>query len=68
MPFVLRRTKGQVLSELPPKIIQDVYCELSPLQRALYEDFLGSQVRREFQGAPLFLLRVGAALRSAPAS
>jgi SNF2 family DNA or RNA helicase len=31
-PFVLRRTKDQVLSDLPPKIIQDVYVEPSPLQ------------------------------------
>jgi len=37
-------THAQVLSDLPPKIIQDVYCELSPLQRALYEDFQQSQV------------------------
>jgi TATA-binding protein-associated factor len=39
MPFVLRRTKDQVLSDLPPKIIQDVYCAMSPLQLALYEQF-----------------------------
>ena len=31
-PFVLRRTKDQVLSDLPPKVIQDVYVEPSPLQ------------------------------------
>lgn len=31
-PFVLRRTKDQVLSDLPPKIIQDIYVEPSPLQ------------------------------------
>ncbi|KAJ9524538.1 hypothetical protein QJQ45_024108, partial [Haematococcus lacustris] len=57
MPFVLRRTKAQVrsvaaaaaapfpqvLSDLPPKILQDVYCALSPLQHALYEDFQSSQ-------------------------
>ena len=39
MPFVLRRTKDQVLKDLPPKIIQDVYVELSALQRQLYENF-----------------------------
>ena len=32
LPFVLRRTKEEVLSDLPPKIIQDYYCDLSPLQ------------------------------------
>ncbi len=32
MPFVLRRTKAQVLQDLPPKIIQDIYCDMSPLQ------------------------------------
>jgi len=39
MPFVLRRTKQQVLKDLPPKIITDIYCDLTPLQRSLYEDF-----------------------------
>ncbi|KAJ1494029.1 SNF2 family N-terminal domain-containing protein, partial [Baffinella frigidus] len=32
LPFMLRRTKASVLSDLPPKIIQDYYCDLSPLQ------------------------------------
>lgn len=31
--------KEDVLKELPPKITQDYYCELSPLQKRLYEDF-----------------------------
>eukprot|EP01088_Endostelium_zonatum_P006947 TRINITY_DN1909_c0_g1_i1.p1 TRINITY_DN1909_c0_g1~~TRINITY_DN1909_c0_g1_i1.p1 ORF type:complete len:942 (-),score=280.99 TRINITY_DN1909_c0_g1_i1:21-2822(-) len=39
LPFLLRRIKEDVLSDLPPKIIQDYYCELSPLQTRLYEDF-----------------------------
>eukprot|EP00798_Chlamydomonas_sp_ICE-L_P022197 gene22197-29257_t len=43
MPFVLRRTKGQVLHDLPPKIIQDVYCEMSELQQRLYDDFMNTQ-------------------------
>ncbi|KAK2076336.1 hypothetical protein QBZ16_000861 [Prototheca wickerhamii] len=34
-PFVLRRTKGQVLSDLPPKILQDIRCTPTPLQRYL---------------------------------
>ena len=35
-PFVLRRTKAQVLTELPPKIVDKRYCELTSEQRALY--------------------------------
>lgn len=39
MPFLLRRNKEDVLQDLPPKITQDYYCDLSSLQRMLYEDF-----------------------------
>lgn len=39
LPFVLRRLKDDVLSELPPKIMQDYYCHMTPLQLRLYEDF-----------------------------
>ncbi|KAJ2764631.1 TATA-binding protein-associated factor mot1, partial [Coemansia nantahalensis] len=39
LPFLLRRMKEDVLQDLPPKIIQDYYCELSPLQRFLYKEF-----------------------------
>lgn len=47
MPFLLRRTKDEVLSDLPEKIIQDRYCDLSPVQLKLYEKFSGSHVRHE---------------------
>ncbi|KAG6551134.1 hypothetical protein Mapa_007369 [Marchantia paleacea] len=47
MPFLLRRTKDEVLADLPPKIIQDRYCDLSPLQLRLYEDFSRSQAKKE---------------------
>ena len=40
LPFLLLRLKENVLQDLPPKIIQDYYCELSPLQVQLYEDLL----------------------------
>ncbi|KAK7208345.1 hypothetical protein BZA70DRAFT_273502 [Myxozyma melibiosi] len=43
LPFLLRRLKEDVLADLPPKIIQDYYCELSDLQRQLYEDFVKKQ-------------------------
>ncbi len=32
LPFVLRRMKEDVLADLPPKITQDFYCDLSPVQ------------------------------------
>lgn len=47
MPFLLRRTKSEVLSDLPDKIIQDRYCDLSPAQMKLYEQFSGSQAKEE---------------------
>ncbi|EGZ21728.1 hypothetical protein PHYSODRAFT_489603 [Phytophthora sojae] len=36
LPFILRRTKDQVLEELPPKIISNVLLPLSSLQKRLY--------------------------------
>ncbi|HEX9782750.1 MAG TPA: DEAD/DEAH box helicase [Opitutaceae bacterium] len=36
-PYILRRTKAQVTPELPEKIQQTVYIELTAAQRALYE-------------------------------
>ncbi|MCZ4223723.1 DEAD/DEAH box helicase [Pedobacter rhodius] len=36
-PFVLRRTKEQVASELPPKTEQVIYCDMSEDQAAYYE-------------------------------
>ncbi|KAK1287547.1 Chromatin structure-remodeling complex protein SYD [Acorus calamus] len=47
MPFLLRRTKAEVLSDLPEKIIQDRYCDLSPIQLKLYEQFSGPDARKE---------------------
>lgn len=37
-PFILRRTKEQVVRELPPKVEQTLYCELESRQRRLYEE------------------------------
>ncbi|MBY0507833.1 MAG: SWIM zinc finger family protein [Bryobacteraceae bacterium] len=37
-PFILRRTKGQVAKELPPKTAQTLYCEMEPAQRKLYDE------------------------------
>lgn len=49
LPFILRRMKEDVLKDLPPKIIQDYYCELSPLQSRLYEDFAKSRVKKDLE-------------------
>ncbi|ORX49409.1 hypothetical protein DM01DRAFT_355501 [Hesseltinella vesiculosa] len=45
LPFLLRRLKEDVLHDLPPKIIQDYYCELSDLQKSLYDEFSQSQAK-----------------------
>ncbi|MCE9545292.1 MAG: DEAD/DEAH box helicase [Planctomycetia bacterium] len=37
-PFLLRRTKQQVLTELPPKSEQTLHCELDKKQRQLYDE------------------------------
>lgn len=37
-PFILRRTKEQVLKDLPEKTEQTLYCELDARQRKLYDE------------------------------
>ena len=37
-PYILRRTKAQVATELPAKLEQVVWCELSDKQRACYDE------------------------------
>lgn len=37
-PFILRRTKRQVASELPEKFEQTLYCDLESVQRKLYNE------------------------------
>ena len=37
-PYLLRRTKEQVLPELPEKMEQTIYCELSPKERKRYDE------------------------------
>jgi len=44
-PFVLRRTKQQVLTELPPKIVDKRYCELTGEQRAIYRRVMESRAK-----------------------
>jgi SNF2 family DNA or RNA helicase len=45
-PFVLRRTKAEVAPELPAKIEQVTYCEMSAEQQSVYQALL-DQGRRE---------------------
>ncbi|TIC01506.1 hypothetical protein E3Q18_00684 [Wallemia mellicola] len=47
LPFIMRRLKEDVLNDLPPKIIQDYYCDLSDLQQQLYEEFGSSSAANE---------------------
>jgi superfamily II DNA or RNA helicase len=44
-PFVLRRTKAQVLTELPPKIVDKRFCELTSEQRTLYRRVIEARAR-----------------------
>ncbi|MFV0442672.1 MAG: SNF2-related protein [Planctomycetaceae bacterium] len=48
-PYVLRRTKGQVLTELPEKTEQTIQCELSPKERKLYDE-LRNHYRKSLLG------------------
>jgi non-specific serine/threonine protein kinase len=41
-PFVLRRTKAQILKELPPKTETDIYLELTDRQKTLYQHTVAS--------------------------
>jgi superfamily II DNA or RNA helicase len=45
-PFLLRRLKREVATDLPPKLEQVAYCELTPTQRGVYEQVLDAS-RRE---------------------
>ncbi|MFO0911809.1 MAG: SNF2-related protein [Pirellulales bacterium] len=45
-PFILRRTKQQVLTELPEKIEQTLYCDMGSRQKKLYQE-LRDHYRRQ---------------------
>ena len=45
-PFILRRKKSEVLLELPEKIEEIAYCDLSEEQKTLYRDLFFSQKTR----------------------
>lgn len=48
-PFILRRTKQQVASDLPPKTEQTIYCGMEAVQRKLYDE-LRDHYRRSLLG------------------
>ena len=62
----MRRTKDQVLKDLPPKIIQDVYVEPSALQQRLYEDFSASLASQQVASAVSADTSVESAASKAP--
>jgi len=43
LPFILRREKGNVLEQLPPKIITDVPCSLTEEQELIYKKLSANQ-------------------------
>jgi TATA-binding protein-associated factor len=49
LPFLLRRLKEDVLQDLPPKIIQDYYCDLSDVQKQLYDEFDNSRAKHDIE-------------------
>ena len=49
-PFILRRTKEQVASELPARTEQTLYCDLGPAQRKVY-DSLRAHYRASLLGS-----------------
>ncbi|KAK6437517.1 TATA-binding protein-associated factor mot1 [Oleoguttula sp. CCFEE 5521] len=46
LPFLLRRLKEEVLDDLPPKIVQNYYCDLSDLQKRLFDDFSKTEAKK----------------------
>ncbi|MEM7680717.1 MAG: SNF2-related protein [Planctomycetota bacterium] len=61
-PFVLRRTKHQVLKDLPAKTEQTILCEMEPDQRKIYD-----RLRDHFRGRLINQLEGAAGAGSAPA-
>lgn len=50
-PYILRRTKKQVLFELPDKIEQNIYCEMTTTQKELY-DLMVFKIKEEISRLP----------------
>jgi superfamily II DNA or RNA helicase len=53
-PFILRRTKKQVLSDLPTKTEQTIVCQMEPAQRKIYDelrDYYRGSLMQSLDGA-----------------
>jgi len=48
-PFLLRRTKNQVATDLPPRTEEDYFCEMEGVQKELYEQEL-KKIQRTLLG------------------
>jgi SWI/SNF-related matrix-associated actin-dependent regulator 1 of chromatin subfamily A len=44
-PFILRRRKDQVLTDLPAKHTRIEYCDMTPVQKELYEEYAAEHQR-----------------------
>uniref|UniRef100_A0A7S4AAS6 Uncharacterized protein n=1 Tax=Pseudo-nitzschia australis TaxID=44445 RepID=A0A7S4AAS6_9STRA len=47
LPFILRREKEQVLTELPPKVITRIPCPMSSIQEDMYHQFCSDQTGKQ---------------------
>ncbi len=63
-PFILRRTKAQVVKELPEKTEMVLYCEMGPQQQAIYDafekefrEFICSKTNEELPASSVHVLR-----------
>ena len=63
-PFILRRTKQQVATELPSKTEAVLYCEMGPAQRAVYDayeqqlrDYLADNIEDEAAKKSIHILK-----------
>jgi SNF2 family DNA or RNA helicase len=51
-PYILRRTKAQVLNDLPEKLEQTLYCDMEPTQQKMYSelrDFFRSSLNAKIE-------------------
>ena len=63
-PFILRRTKSQVATELPEKIEMVIYCEMQPEQRKVYDayekelrDFVSAKTDDDLSKTSMYVLK-----------
>ena len=63
-PFILRRTKKQVATELPEKTEMVIYCEMGADQRKVYDacekdirDYLASQTEEQVHKSSMYVLK-----------